>query len=48
MRIQLSLPLHYCLLYSLLFAFALLRCDGNDAKHNAFSSLGGSEKSQFF
>ena len=34
MRIQLSLSLHFCLLYLLLNS-----CDGNDAKHNALVAL---------
>ena len=34
MHIQLFLSLHFCLLYLLLNS-----CDGNDAKHNAFSSV---------
>ena len=51
MYIQRSLCLHCCLLYLLLNS-----CDGNDAKHNAFSSVkymvalkraGASENSRF-
>ena len=34
MHIQLFLSLHFCLLYLL-----LNNCDGNDAKHHAFSSV---------
>jgi len=34
MHIQLSLSLHFCLLY-----FLVNNCDVNDVKHNTFSSV---------